>query len=55
MPDGWPEDEETEPRLTLRIPCQSIELYLEKIFYVSVERPGQLSLRSTRDVHQVAT
>jgi hypothetical protein len=24
-PDGWPEGEETEPRLTLRIPCQSTD------------------------------
>jgi hypothetical protein len=40
--------------MTLRIPGQTIELYLEKIVYASVERPGQVSLCATGNVQQVA-
>jgi hypothetical protein len=43
-----------QPRLTLRIPGQTTEVYLEKIVYASVERPGQVSLRATGNVQQVA-
>ena len=54
MLDGWPEGVETEPRLTPRIPWQSIELFLEKTVSASVERPGQVSLSATRHVRQDA-
>ena len=40
--------------MTLRIPCQLIELYLEKTIYAAVERPGQVSLRAAGNIRQVA-